>query len=69
MFEKKIITWENLAKRGLIGPSRCILCGEKEETMNHLFFECQLSKYIWSLIVKEVKIDNCWEGGQIIECF
>jgi hypothetical protein len=29
MFENKILTWDNLTKRGIIGPSRCVLCGAK----------------------------------------
>jgi len=69
MFEQKIVTWENLTKRGLIGPSRCVLCGENEETMNHLFVECHFAKDIWTLILKELKLNRFWVGGQIIECF
>jgi hypothetical protein len=69
MLEQKILTWENLIKRGLIGPSRCVICGENEETLNHLFVECQFTKDIWTLILKELKLNRLWEGGQIIECF
>jgi hypothetical protein len=37
-----ILTWDNLLKRGFVGPSLCILCGEAEETMNHLLNTCPL---------------------------
>jgi hypothetical protein len=69
MLEQKILTWENLAKRGIIGPSRCVLCGNNEETMYHLFVECSFTKDIWFTILKELKLNSTWEGGQIVECF
>ena len=31
-----ILTWDNLSKRGFLEPSICLLCGNAEETMNHL---------------------------------
>lgn len=46
MLEQKILTWENLIKRGIIGPSRCALCGNSEETVFHLFVECRFTKNI-----------------------
>jgi hypothetical protein len=35
-----ILTWDNLLKRGFVGPSLCILCGEAEETITHLLNTC-----------------------------
>eukprot|EP00253_Pinus_taeda_P007691 PITA_07691 len=34
--QDKILTWENIRKRRFVGPSRCHLCGQQEETTNHL---------------------------------
>jgi ribonuclease HI len=42
-----ILTWDNLTKRGFVGPSLCILCGEAEETMNHLLNSCPYTAQIW----------------------
>ncbi|KAL5731618.1 hypothetical protein ACHQM5_004328 [Ranunculus cassubicifolius] len=28
-------------------PSRCLLCGKEEESINHLFLDCNYSKKIW----------------------
>jgi hypothetical protein len=42
----RILTWENLRKRGFIGPSRCHLCQPKEETTNHLLDECNYTTKI-----------------------
>jgi hypothetical protein len=69
MFENKILTWENLTKRGMIGPSRCVMCGDKEETLNHLLVECHFTKDIWISILKELKLKRNWGGGHLSECF
>jgi hypothetical protein len=69
MLEQKILTWEILIKRGIIGPSRCALCGEAEETLNHLFVDCNFTKDIWHSILKEQNLNIIWEGGQLIDCF
>jgi hypothetical protein len=68
MLEQRILTWENLNKRGFNGPSRCVLCGISEETMSHLFVECSFIKGIWQSILKELKLVSTWEGGQIVDC-
>jgi hypothetical protein len=44
LLEQRILTWENLVKRGYHGPSRCILCGNCEETAYHLFVVVPLLK-------------------------
>ena len=33
----KTLTVENLRKRGIVGPSRCILCKEAKENLEYLF--------------------------------
>jgi hypothetical protein len=68
MLEHKILTWENLVKRGFLGPSRCVLCGNNEENVSHLFVECSFTKDIWSTIQKELKLESAWEGGKIVDC-
>jgi hypothetical protein len=68
MLEQRILTWENLVKRGIYGPSRCVLCGNDEETVYHLFVDCSFTKDIWFTIIKDLKLTNNWEGGQIVEC-
>jgi hypothetical protein len=47
VLHNRILTWENLMKRGFIGPSRCHLCQVKEETTNHLLDECSYTTEIW----------------------
>ncbi|WVZ90481.1 hypothetical protein U9M48_036780 [Paspalum notatum var. saurae] len=44
-----ILTKDNLAKRNWQGSLTCAFC-HKEETINHLFFECRLSRSVWSIL-------------------
>ena len=36
----KLLTWDNLQRRGWIGPNRCALCYSDEEVVSHLFNLC-----------------------------
>jgi hypothetical protein len=47
VLHNRILTWENLRKRGFIGLSWCHLCQTKEETTNHLLDECSYTSEIW----------------------
>ena len=51
MIENRIVTWDHLTKRGFVGPSRCALCGEEEETINHLMVICPVTKEVWKLLI------------------
>lgn len=53
--KKRILTWDNLIKRGFIGPSRCPNCNKNCETIYHLLEECTLAKQIWQ------KVEHCNE--------
>jgi hypothetical protein len=33
-----------ILKRGFIGPSKCVICGLKEENVKHLFVECNFTQ-------------------------
>ena len=43
----RILTGENLRKRGIQGPSQCCLCSQAEETTNHLLDSCPFAAAIW----------------------
>jgi len=64
LLEERILTWDNLTKRGFQGPSLCVLCKESEEALLHLFGECRFIKNIWYILSKELKLVNKWQGGQ-----
>eukprot|EP00253_Pinus_taeda_P030148 PITA_30148 len=44
---KKILTWDNIRKRGVLGPSRCQLCEELEETMEHILNSFSYTTWLW----------------------
>ena len=47
LMKGRILTWDNLRRRGLIGPSKCVLCNEAEEIMDHLLNQCNWSTGMW----------------------
>ncbi len=44
----RIMTADNLTRRGWVGPSMCCLCGSASETLEHLFFTCSFASEVWS---------------------
>eukprot|EP00253_Pinus_taeda_P013096 PITA_13096 len=48
--QRKILTWDNLRKRGFFGPSRCHLCGDQEETTNHILNRCSFTTTLWNWV-------------------
>ena len=51
LLHNKILTAENLQKRGISGPSRCSLCNCDEETISHLFLQCNFSQLVWQSVL------------------
>ena len=44
---KKNLTWDNIRKRRVLGPSRCQLCEAQKETMEHLLNNCIFTSRLW----------------------
>eukprot|EP00253_Pinus_taeda_P028075 PITA_28075 len=47
LMHRRTLTWENLLRKGFQGPSRCPMCLQEEETMNHLFNSCEWASQLW----------------------
>ena len=47
----KVLTLDQLKKRGRSLANRCYLCEEEEETLNHLLVHCSKVKMLWELIL------------------
>ena len=45
------MTVDNLYRRGVFKPLECQFCLECE-SINHLFFDCVVAKYVWNLFQK-----------------
>ena len=51
LLHNKLLTAENLRKRGILGPSRCPLCSSAEETSSHIFLQCKVSLIVWRIVL------------------
>ena len=58
-----ILTWDNLRKRGFIGPSMCVLCQSQEETKEHIFNGFRYSQAIWDRGAQIMCRSNQNRGG------
>eukprot|EP00253_Pinus_taeda_P029227 PITA_29227 len=47
LMRNKTLTWDNLRKKGFVGPSRCPMCLEEPESLNHLFNTCEWALQLW----------------------
>ena len=45
-FNKKLNSWDNLYKRGWIGPDHCCLRKSDAETIDHLFVDCSFMQEV-----------------------
>ena len=46
----KVLTLDQLKKRGWALPNRCYLCGDAEESINHLLIHCTKARVLWDLL-------------------
>lgn len=49
----KLLTWDNLQKRGWTGPGICALCSRDEDSVQHLFFHCTIWKNVISILKEQ----------------
>ena len=45
-FNNSINTWDNLLRKGWVGPNYCCLCLSSAKSIDHLFSECRFTKNI-----------------------
>ena len=68
ILKDRVLTWDQISKRGTKGPRVCCLCMmEEEETIGHLFYNCNHSKHVWKGLSKEFQMEMFWEVGGIEE--
>ena len=72
----KILTLDNLKRRGVAFANRCFMCEEEEETIDHLLIHCKSAKMLWDLFLTMVGISwvfphsvlhtlLAWQGGAV----
>ena len=47
----KVLTLDQLKRRGIHIANRCFLCEEHEETIDHLLIHCSRAKMLWDLLL------------------
>ena len=47
---EKVLTQDQLKRRGWILANRCCLCCVEEETINHILVHCSKAKILWDLV-------------------
>ena len=52
----KVLTLDQLKRRGMTFANRCFMCEEEEETIDHLMIHCKFTKMLWDLILSIVGI-------------
>ena len=49
---ERVLTGENLEKKGFAGPFRCPLCDEASKNVSHLFLKCPYAISVWMDVLK-----------------
>jgi hypothetical protein len=44
---RRILTWDRLLRKWFVGPSRCSLCYDSEETQDHILSKCNFTMQLW----------------------
>lgn len=59
LLQDKILSLDNLAKKGQIIPNRCSLYKLNLESINHLFIHCPFSSKVWNLLTRDLGFSWC----------
>ncbi|CAN1220450.1 Putative ribonuclease H protein At1g65750 [Linum perenne] len=52
----RISTIDNLIRRGMMIPNRCVMCGADAESIFHLFRECEFATQVWSIFSSRLSV-------------
>jgi hypothetical protein len=52
----KLAMVDNLNKKGMQKPEKCVFC-EENESISHLFFECSVAKIIWKSVSEYLGVE------------
>ena len=67
VLEKRISTWDNLMRKGWVGPSKCCICLNNEESIDHIFILCAFVKNIIDMLFRKFDQGISWSLPSILE--
>ena len=67
--ENRLLTWDNLNRRGLMDPGLCLLCGFANENILHLFVSCSFCQFVWKVIGQVINVVSPWCSETLSSCF
>ncbi|KAE8693577.1 hypothetical protein F3Y22_tig00110809pilonHSYRG00241 [Hibiscus syriacus] len=63
----RLPTKDRLARFGIVTVNVCGLCGDNQESRNHLFLECSFARVIWKAILHacglQLQLLTCWDNA------
>ena len=62
-----INAWDNLTKKGWVGPNRCFLCRNSDESVNHLFVGCPFTWETINILSKKFQVSLVWNDPSFLE--
>ncbi|CAL1402815.1 unnamed protein product [Linum trigynum] len=62
VYHNKVLTLDNLKKRGWCLANKCVLCMKDEESVHHMLVECEYVRNIWSMIFCRRSGTPRWNG-------
>ena len=65
--ENRISTWDNMVKKGWIGPNRCNLCKGGEESVYHIFTVFPYTVQIFNCMSKRFNLRVSWSNNSLLE--
>lgn len=67
--KERILTADNLMKRGFYLLNRCYLCKNNGETSNHLLLWCPITHKLWTMVYSLLDISWVMAGSVLEELF
>ncbi len=68
VLRKRVLTIDNLLKRGWCGADVCALCSEEGETVNHLFWRCRTTnQLLHAMLANKVFLRSCENPASLWE--
>lgn len=61
----RILTQDNLQRRGFALANKCVLCYDNEESMDHLLLHCNYSREVFSSTLLQFQVE--WVAPRIVE--